>query len=82
MISPLVEEIAELLYLSDIKAVPWSHAILEDRQYYARLADVVVDAVIDHLDAVDVQYTGAMSTAVAHLRAEADVARLRRDVVL
>lgn len=76
--SAVVNEIAELLYGEDSPLVPWDKALDEDRIYYLRVAEVIIDALIEHLIIKDQDYSGAMGTAIAHLRAETELARLRR----
>lgn len=76
--SPLVNEIAELLYTEDSPYVPWDKAIEDDRTYYIRVAEVIVDAVIEHLIIKDEDFAGGMKAAIEYLRTETDIARLKR----
>lgn len=73
--NPLTEKVAEVMYSADNSFVPWEHALADDRAFYQRVADVVVDTVIEHLrTAVDIP-TAAIEE---FLQAETDIARLRR----
>lgn len=76
--SPLVNEIAELLYTEDTPYVPWDKAIPDDRTYYVRVAEVIIDAVIEHLIVKDVEFSGGLKAAVEYLRTDTDIARLKR----
>jgi hypothetical protein len=76
--SALVNEIADLLYSEDQPMVPWDKALPEDRVYYVKVAEVIVDAVIEHLIIKDEDFSGGLRAAVEYLRAETDIARLRR----
>ena len=75
--SPLMNEVAVLLYTADNPAYPWSGATQEERDYYLRVADVMIDAVIGHLEEKDESYRGAFRTAIDYLRTETELARLR-----
>lgn len=74
----LVNEIADLLYSEDSPAIPWDKAIPEDRVYYLKVAEVILDAVIEHLVIKDSDFGGGFRAATEYLRAETDIARLRR----
>lgn len=76
--SALVNEIAELLYSEDSPYVPWEKSIEEDRTYYLRVSEVIIDAVIEHLVVKDEAFEGGMRPAIEQLRTETEVARLRR----
>jgi hypothetical protein len=76
--SPLVTEIAELLYTEDSPYVPWKSALPEDRTYYVRVSEVIIDAVIEHLIVKDEDFVGGLRAAIEYLRTETDIARLRR----
>lgn len=76
--SALVTEIAELLYGEDSPALPWDKAIPEDRVYYIRVAEVIVDAVIEHLVVKDESFSGGLRAAIEYLSSESEIARLRR----
>lgn len=76
--SALVNEIAELLYTEDSPHLPWDKAIPDDRLYYVRVSEVIVDAVIEHLVIKDHDYAGGLNAAIEYLRAESEIARLRR----
>ena len=75
--SALIEEIAELIYTSDEQAIPWNHAIIEDKRYYLQIADVVVDAVTSHLIARDAEMSEALLPAINLLTVETDLFRLQ-----
>jgi len=75
--SALIEEIAELIYTSDEQAIPWNHAIIEDRRYYLQMADVVVDAVTSHLLSREGDIADALLPAINLLTAETDLFRLQ-----
>lgn len=71
----LAEKIAELLYTADAQPVEWTRASEEDTNYYTRVADVIVDEVIEHIrTGVDIP----TDAVCEYLQAEADIARLRR----
>jgi hypothetical protein len=74
----LVNEIAELLYSEEVTPVPWERALAEDRVYFHKLADVVVDAVVEHLIIKDQDFAGGLSAAIQYLQNDADMDRLRR----
>ena len=74
----LINEICELMYMADNPMVPWANAIEEDKNYYFRIAEVMLDAVVTHLDAKNDAFGGALAPAAALLRTEAELARLRR----
>lgn len=76
--SPLVTEIADLLYTEDSPAAPWDKAIPDDRIYYIRVAEVIIDAVVEHLVIKDHDYAGGLNAAIEYLRSESEIARLRR----
>lgn len=76
--SALVNEIAELLYQEDSPFIPWDKALEEDRVYYVKVAEVIVDAVVEHLVIKDESFGGGLRAAVEYLRTETDIARLRR----
>lgn len=76
--SALVTEIAELLYTEDSPSLPWEKAIPDDRIYYIRVAEVIVDAVVEHLVIKDHDYAGGLTAAIEYLRSESEIARLRR----
>ena len=76
--SPLVEEIAELIYTEDAPYLPWDKAIEEDRVYYVKVAEVIIDAVVEHLVVKDEDFSGGLKAAIEYLRTETEVARLRR----
>lgn len=76
--SALVNEIADLIYTADNPLVPWQNALPDDKAYYSRIADVVVDAVISHLKQRDDAFGEGLSVAIEYLSAEADIARLKR----
>lgn len=74
----LVTEIAELLYSEDSSYVPWEKAIPEDRVYYTKVAEVIVDAVVEHLVVKDEDFAGGLRAAIEYLTTESEIARLRR----
>lgn len=74
----LVTEIAELLYSEDSSYVPWGKALPEDRIYYTKVAEVIVDAVIEHLVVKDEDFAGGLRAAIEYLSTETEIARLRR----
>lgn len=74
----LVTEIAELLYSEDSSYVPWDKALPEDRIYYTKVAEVIVDAVIEHLVIKDEDFAGGLRAAIEYLSTESEIARLRR----
>lgn len=74
----LVTEIAELLYSEDSSYVPWDKAIPEDRVYYTKVAEVIVDAVVEHLVVKDEDFAGGLRAAIEYLTTESEIARLRR----
>ena len=74
----LVSEIAELLYSEDSPYVPWEKALPEDRIYYTKVAEVIVDAVIEHLVIKDENFAGGLRAAIEYLSDETEIARLRR----
>ena len=76
----LVEELAQLLYSEDTMA-PWGNAAREERDYYYRLADVMVDAMTTHLENKDANFSGALRVSIDYLKSESDLARLRRELV-
>lgn len=76
-VSALIEEIAELIYTSDEQAIPWNHAIMDDKRYYLQIADVVVDAVTSHLQSRDDTFGEALQPAILLLTTETDLYRLR-----
>lgn len=77
----LVTEIAELLYTEDSSYVPWDKAIPEDRIYYTKVAEVIVDAVVEHLVVKDEDFSGGLRAAIEYLTTESEIARLRRSNV-
>lgn len=74
----VTNEIAELLYTEDSVLVPWTKALPEDRAYYLRVADVIVDAVVQRLRSKDNDFDGGFSAAIEFLQAESDIDRLHR----
>ena len=74
----LVTEIAELLYSEDSSYVPWDKALAEDRVYYTKVAEVILDAVIEHLVIKDEDFAGGLRAAIEYLTTETEIARLRR----
>lgn len=76
--SALIEEIAELYYMADNPALSWDRALGEDRDYYLRISDVVLDAVVSHLQSRNDQFGGAFTVSIEYLTAETDISRLRR----
>ena len=76
----LVEELAQLLYVEDTVS-PWANAAYEERDYYYRLADVMVDAVTTHLENKDTAFAGALRVSIDYLKSETEIARLRREMV-
>lgn len=74
----LVNEIAELLYGEDSSFIPWDKALPEDRVYYTKVAEVIVDAVIEHLIVKDEDFSGGLRAAIEYLSTESEIARLRR----
>lgn len=74
----LINELSELMYTADNPLIPWQNAIEEDKSYYFRLAEVMLDAVVTHLEHKNDSFGGALGAASALLRTEAEVARLRR----
>ena len=73
----LTNKIAEIMYESDTQPVPWSQASAEDRSYYTRVADIILDEVVLYLQE---QPTGEIPFRAVgdYLQAEADIDRLRR----
>lgn len=78
--SALLNEVADLIYTADNPLVPWQNALPDDKAYYSRIADVVVDAVVSHLRERDDSFQGAFGVTIEYLTTETDVARLRRSV--
>ena len=74
----LVNEIAELLYTEDAPFIPWDKALDEDRVYYTKVAEVILDAVVEHLVVKDQDFAGGLRAAIDYLNTEAEIARLRR----
>lgn len=74
----IIAEIAELLYSEDSSYVPWDKAIAEDRIYYTKVAEVILDAVIEHLVVKDEDFSGGLRAAIEYLTTESEIARLRR----
>jgi hypothetical protein len=74
----LVNEIAELIYSEEVTPLPWDRALPEDRAYFLRLADVLVDAVVEHLIVKDQDFAGGLSAAIQYLQNDSDMDRLRR----
>lgn len=74
----LVTEIAELLYTEDAPYIPWKKALDEDRVYYTKVAEVILDAVVEHLVIKDQDFAGGLRAAIDYLNTEAEIARLRR----
>ena len=74
----LVNEIAELLYGEDSSFIPWDKALPEDRIYYTKVAEVIVDAVIEHLIVKDEDFSGGLRATIEYLSTESEIARLRR----
>jgi len=77
-VNELVNEIAELLYGEDGPLFPWARALPEDRIYYLRVAEVIIDAVVEHLVVKDEDFAGGLRVAIDYLQTETDIARLRR----
>jgi hypothetical protein len=77
----LVTEIAELLYTEDSSYVPWGKALPEDRVYYTKVAEVILDAVIERLILKDEEFSGGLRAAIEYLTTETEIARLRRSNV-
>lgn len=76
----IIDEVAELLYLSDSPALPWDKALPEDRTYYTRVSEMVIDTVADHLSTQDRQsYHGGLSASVEYLRSHSDISKVRRE---
>lgn len=74
----LVSEIAELLYTEDAPYIPWDKALPEDRIYYTKVAEVILDAVVEHLVVKDEDFSGGLRAAIEYLSTESEIARLRR----
>lgn len=74
----LVDEIAQILYMADAQPVTWAHALPEEKDHCFRLAEVIVDAVVNHLDVRDENFAGALHIASALLSTEAELARLQK----
>lgn len=75
----IVEEIAQVLYMADAQPATWAHALPEEKDHCFRLAEVIVDAVVNHLDERDENFGGALHIASALLTTEADLARLQKE---
>ena len=74
----LNDAIAELIYAQDAQPVPFRLAVSDEAAWCRALADVIVDAVVDHLyDADDDDGTGAFTISASYLAAESEVHRLR-----
>lgn len=74
----LINEMAELMYTADNPMVPWQNAVEEDKSYYLRISEVMLDAVVTHLEYKNDSFGGALGPASALLRTEAELSRLRR----
>jgi hypothetical protein len=74
--SALTEELAELMYNSDIPVLPWARCVHEDRSFYLRMSDVMVDHILTHFEQRN--QDNIFSSAIAYLSTESDVARLHR----
>lgn len=74
----LVEEMAELLYSADVPPWDWARASDEEREYYFKISEVLVDALTDYLEAKDIEFVGGFRATVDFLRSETEIARLRR----
>lgn len=75
----LVNEMAELLYMAEGPSYPWDKALKEDVEFYTRVAQMMLDAVVDHLASKDrdAEFSGGLAAAVEYLRTIADISRLR-----
>jgi hypothetical protein len=76
----LVTEIAQLLYSQD-SSYEWVNEDHETHAYYYSVADVLIDAVISHLETKHKDFAGGFSGAIEYLRSETEIARLRRELV-
>lgn len=74
----LVNELAELMYTAEMPFFPWVSAVEEDKEFYTKVAEVAVDAVITHLESKNDDFAGAFTAAATYLRTETEIARLRR----
>lgn len=73
----LNDMIAELIYAQDAQPVPFRLAVSAEAAWCRALADVIVDAVVDHLYDADDDGTGAFAISASYLAAESEVRRLR-----
>lgn len=71
----LINTIAEVLYTADTQPTDWDHALPEDRSYYTKVADVVVDTVTTYLQSLPLP----TDAVVQYIEASSDIARLRRE---
>jgi hypothetical protein len=74
----LVETLAEVLYISDAPAIEWRSALDEDRIFYMKVAEVVVDTVVSYLNSEDEAFDGALRLASQLLSNDAELSRLNR----
>ena len=78
VVGALVDELAELMYSAEMPFIPWVSAVEEDKDFYTKVAEVAVDAVITHLESKNEDFAGAFSAAASYLRTETEIARMRR----
>jgi len=71
------DAIAELIYAQDAQPVPFRLAVSAEAAWCRAMADVIIDAVVDHLNDADEDGTGAFALAATYLAMEAEALRLR-----
>lgn len=71
----LIDIIAEVLYTADSQPTDWDHALPEDRIYYTKVADVVVDTMTTYLRSLPIP----TDSVVQYIEASSDIARLHRE---
>jgi len=74
----LVDRVAHVMYNADAY-IPWDKALEEDRSYYLRSAEVVIDTVIGYLESSNEAFHGALTPAIEIITIQTESARLRRD---
>ena len=73
----LSDEIAQVLYSEDSTS-PWSSSSSEERDYYYKVADVMIDVVVTHLEEKKKDFPGALEVVIDLLRSETELVRLHR----
>lgn len=74
----MVNDVAEILYTADAPFVPWDKALDDDRRHYLLLAQAALEVLADDLDNKNDSFGGALGVAIALIRAEVEVSRLRQ----